>query len=108
MIERCLHRVFEGDRQEATQYGFENVQVQYYAVETVQSWEGKVGQRGGILDTETEEESLLIMDDTWLKLAQVMWTRDRKSSRTRRQSEFQNRQGPEWSVKAIQNVRKRK
>ena len=88
MIERAVHRIFEGDRQEAAQYGFENVQVQYYAVETIQSWGGKVRQIGGILDADTEEESLLVMDDTWLKLAQVMWTRDRKSGRARRQSEF--------------------
>ena len=25
MIERAVHRIFEGDRQEAAQYGFENV-----------------------------------------------------------------------------------
>ena len=82
-------------------YGFENIQVQYYAVETIEKWAAKIRQVGGFLDAETEEENLIVIDDTWLKLAQVMWTRDRKAGRTQRQTEYQARQGPEWSIKAI-------
>ena len=39
MIQRALVRVFEGgDKAETAKYGFENVQVQYYAIETVEKW----------------------------------------------------------------------
>ena len=84
MIQRSLDRVFEGERSEAALYGFDNIQVQYYAIETVEKWATQIRQVGGYLDAETEEENLIIIDDTWLKLAQVMWTRDRKSGRTKR------------------------
>ena len=45
-------------------------------------------QVGGILNDGTSEEDLVIIDDTWLKLAMVMWIRDRKLGRAARQEDF--------------------
>ena len=101
MIQRAIERVFEGDQNECKDYGFENVQLQFWAVETIERWGSTIKQTGGYLNPQTEEENLMLIDDTWLKLAQIMWTRDRKKGRNLRQSEFQQKQGPEWSVKAI-------
>ena len=43
-----------------------------------------------------EEQDLLTVDDTWLKLAQLMWTRDRKASRNARKSQFLEKSAKEW------------
>ena len=64
--------------------------------------------KNGYLDAEHEEQALLAIDDTWLKLAQVMWTRDRKAGKTRRKSDYENRSAAEWASKAMEDVRKRK
>ena len=43
-----------------------------------------------------EEQDLLIVDDTWLKLAQVMWTKDRKAFRNARKNLFEEKNAKEW------------
>ena len=50
----------------------------------------------------------MIIDDAWLKLAQLMWTRDRKTSRTARKDPFANGSRDEWAYEALTNVQKRK
>lgn len=100
--------MFESDQEEQKNYGFENVQVQHWAIETVESWAQTIRQSNGYLDPSTEEQNLMTIDDTWLKLAQIMWTRDRKNGRLAREASFKNKQRPEWAVQAIQDVRKRK
>ena len=49
-----------------------------------------------------------MIDDTWLKLSQLMWIKDRKQSRTQRANDYAARNANEWSVRAMQDILKRK
>ena len=60
-----------------------------------------------MLNDGTAETDLVIIDDTWLKLAMVMWTRDRKLGRAARQEDFAQSKATEWVSKAMPQARKR-
>ena len=38
LIQRVINKVYEEDQEEMKTYGFENVQVQHWAIEAVESW----------------------------------------------------------------------
>ena len=105
---RIMRHIFSEDRSEAAEYGFENVQVQYYAVENSEKWLPKLRIVNGVLNPQTEEQDLLVIDDAWLKLAQLMHIRYRKQGRAQRQPFFANKQGAEWASQALQDAKKRK
>ena len=108
LIKHVVKNVFVNDAEETQRYGFDNIQVQFYAAEQAEKWVPKIGHVNGFLNPETEEQGLLVFDDAWLKMANIMWTRDRKQGRSKRQAAFTNRQGAEWAVQAMIDVRKRK
>ena len=107
LIERAKAQIFEEDPEELKKYGFDNAQVQFYAAETIDKWLPRISVQGGELSKSYEDESLVIIDDTWLKLSMVMWTRDRKLGRTARQADFAEGKAGEWVSKAMPQCRKR-
>lgn len=107
VIDRLMGRIFSGDAEEARNYGFDNAQVQFYFVETAEKWVRHIRHVGGYLNPDTEEEDLILLDDAWLKIAQIMWTRDRKLSRGQRKTAFAGQVFDEWALHAISDVVKR-
>ena len=71
LIQRVINKVYEDDQEEMKTYGFENVQVQHWAIESVETWASQIRQSNGFLNPENEAENLVRIDDTWLKLAQL-------------------------------------
>ena len=108
LIQAGIKRVFEESVEECKNYGFENVQTQFWAAENIIHFATSVRQNNGFLDQETEDDNLIIIDDTWLKLAQLMWTRFRKTGRTARASLFAENDGYGWAAMAMEHIKHRK
>ena len=53
-----------------------------------------------------EEKAFLVFDDSWLKLAQLMWSRERKRTRSARNKLFLEKNAEEWSKLARENLKK--
>ena len=50
----------------------------------------------------------MTIDDSWLKLAQLMWMRDRKASRMARKQFFVDKNVKQWAILARQDIVKQK
>ena len=94
-IKRIYKYQFGDDMEEVERYGFNESKVQDYLASTVDSWIGTVKTVSGHLEG-NEEQDLLTVDDTWLKLAQLMWTKHRKAFRNERKSPFEDKNAKKW------------
>ena len=50
----------------------------------------------------------MIIDDTWLKLAQLMWVRERKRTRMARKQQFLDKNAEQWLALAKQDAQMRR
>ena len=76
-------------------------------VECVESWVGQIQIEKGLFKGD-EEKAFLVFDDSWLKLAQLMWSRERKRTRSARNKLFLEKNAEEWSKLARESLQKQK
>ena len=76
-------------------------------VECVESWVGQIVIEKGVIKGD-EDKAFLVFDDSWLKLAQLMWSRERKRSRSARNKLFLEKNAEEWSKLARESLKKQK
>jgi len=77
-------------------------------METIETFAGTIRANDGFLNPESEESNLVVIDDTWLKLSQLMWTRNRKTGRTNRKTPLTELNGSGWATLAVEDARQRK
>jgi hypothetical protein len=99
-IKRVHRIIFDNDPETMKEYGFYGPEVENYLINSVQMWidQVSVGKQFSNMDVEAD---LFKIDDTWLKLAMLMWQPSRREGVKKRIEFVKAKDAESWGANAL-------